>query len=51
MVAYLLTGTGLASVFVYFGIIALIGAAVAAAFTIETKNRRLEAVSADDKKK
>lgn len=50
VVAYLLTGTGLASVFVYFGVIALLGAAIAAAFTIETKNCRLEAVSAGDKR-
>lgn len=46
VVAYLLTGVGLSSVFVYFGIVALIGAAVAAGFTVETKNRSLEAASA-----
>jgi putative MFS transporter len=46
VVAYLLTGPGLSSVFLYFGIVALIGAAVAAGFTIETKNRSLEVASA-----
>jgi putative MFS transporter len=46
VVAYLLTGAGLTFVFVYFGIVALIGAAVAAGVTVETKNRSLEAVSA-----
>jgi putative MFS transporter len=46
VVAYLLTGAGLSSVFLYFGIVALIGAAIAAVFTIETKNRSLEAASA-----
>lgn len=47
VVAYLLTGVGLNAVFAYFGVIAAIGAAVAAAYTVETKNRTLEAVSAD----
>jgi putative MFS transporter len=46
VVAYLLTGPGLAAVFAYFGVVALIGAAVAAGFTVETKNLSLEAVSA-----
>jgi putative MFS transporter len=46
VVAYLLTGTGLNSVFLYFGIVALIGAAIAAVFTVETKNRSLEEASA-----
>jgi putative MFS transporter len=47
VVAYLLTGIGLNAVFAYFGVIAVIGAAVAAAYTVETKNRTLETVSAD----
>ena len=46
VVAYLLTGPGLTAVFAYFGVVALIGAAVAAGFTVETKNLSLEAVSA-----
>jgi len=46
VVAYLLTGVGLNSVFAYFGVVALIGAAVAAGFTVETKNRSLEVASA-----
>jgi putative MFS transporter len=46
VVAYLLTGAGLASVFAYFGVVALIGAAVAAGSTVETKNLSLETVSA-----
>jgi MFS transporter, putative metabolite:H+ symporter len=46
VVAYLLTGAGLTFVFLYFGVVALIGAAVATAFTVETKNRSLETVSA-----
>ena len=33
--------------FPYFGVLAIIGAAIAAAYTVETKNRTLEAVSAD----
>jgi hypothetical protein len=41
-----LTGPGLTAVFAYFGVVALIGAAVAAGFTVETKNLSLEAVSA-----
>jgi hypothetical protein len=39
--AYLLIGPGLASIFFYFGIVALIGAAVAAGWTMETTNRLL----------
>jgi putative MFS transporter len=46
VVAYILTGPGLNWVFAYFGIVALIGGAVAAGFTVETKNLSLEAVSA-----
>jgi putative MFS transporter len=46
VVAYLLTGSGLVAVFSYFGVVALIGAAVAAGFTVETKEQSLEAASA-----
>jgi putative MFS transporter len=46
VVAYLLTGSGLVAVFSYFGVIALIGAAVAARFTVETKEQSLETASA-----
>jgi putative MFS transporter len=46
VVAYLLTGSGLIAVFSYFGVIALIGAAVAAGFTVETKEQSLEMASA-----
>jgi MFS transporter, putative metabolite:H+ symporter len=46
VVAYLLTGSGLSAVFSYFGVIALIGAAVAAGYTVETKEQPLETASA-----
>jgi putative MFS transporter len=46
VVAYLLTGSGLVAVFSYFGVVALIGAAVAAGFTVETKEQSLETASA-----
>ncbi len=46
VVAYLLTGPGLTAVFSYFGVIAIIGAAVAARFTVETKEQPLESASA-----
>jgi putative MFS transporter len=46
VVAYLLIGPGLASIFLYFGVVALIGAAVAAGWTVETSNRPLEVASA-----
>jgi MFS transporter, putative metabolite:H+ symporter len=46
VVAYLLTGSGLTAVFTYFGVIALVGAAIAAAYTVETKEQPLETVSA-----
>jgi putative MFS transporter len=46
VVAYLLTGSGLIAVFSYFGVIALIGAAIAAGFTVETKEQSLEMASA-----
>jgi MFS transporter, putative metabolite:H+ symporter len=46
VVAYLLTGSGLTAVFSYFGVIALVGAAIAAAYTVETKEQPLETVSA-----
>jgi putative MFS transporter len=45
VVAYLLTGSGLTAVFSYFGVIALIGAAIAAGYTVETKEQPLETVS------
>ena len=48
VVAYLLTGVGLDSVFAYFGIVALIGAAIAARYTVETMNRPLEVVSSGE---
>jgi putative MFS transporter len=46
VVAYLLTGSGLTAVFSYFGVIALVGAAIAAAYTVETKEQPLETASA-----
>ena len=46
VIGYLLTGVGLNSVFAYFGVVAVIGAAAAAGFTVETKNRSLELASA-----
>jgi MFS transporter, putative metabolite:H+ symporter len=46
VVAYLLIGSGLVAVFAYFGIIAIIGAAIAAGFTVETKEQSLETASA-----
>jgi MFS transporter, putative metabolite:H+ symporter len=46
VVAYLLTGSGLIAVFSYFGVIALFGAAIAAGFTVETKEQSLEMASA-----
>lgn len=46
VVAYLLVGSGLTAVFSYFGVIALIGAAVAAGYTVETKEQPLETASA-----
>jgi putative MFS transporter len=46
VVAYLLTGPGLTAVFSYFGVIAIVGAAVAARFTVETKEQPLESASA-----
>jgi MFS transporter, putative metabolite:H+ symporter len=46
VVAYLLVGSGLTAVFSYFGVIALIGAAVAAGYTVETKELPLEKASA-----
>jgi putative MFS transporter len=45
VVAALLTRGGLNWVFVYFGVVALIGAAVASRFTVDTAQRSLEAVS------
>jgi putative MFS transporter len=45
VVAALLTHGGLNWVFVYFGVVALIGAAVATRFTVDTAQRSLEAVS------
>jgi putative MFS transporter len=45
VVAALLTHGGLNWVFVYFGVVALIGAAVAMRFTVDTAQRSLEAVS------
>jgi MFS transporter, putative metabolite:H+ symporter len=46
VVAYLLVGSGLTAVFSYFGVVALIGAAVAAGYTVETKEQPLETASA-----
>lgn len=46
VVAYLLVGSGLTAVFTYFGVVALIGAAVAAGYTVETKEQPLETASA-----
>jgi MFS transporter, putative metabolite:H+ symporter len=46
VVAYLLVSSGLTAVFSYFGVIALIGAAVAAGYTVETKEQPLETASA-----
>jgi MFS transporter, putative metabolite:H+ symporter len=46
VVAYLLTTSGLTAVFSYFGVIAVVGAAIAAGYTIETKEQPLETVSA-----
>jgi putative MFS transporter len=46
VVAYLLTGSGLVAVFAYFGTIAIVGAAIAARFTVETKEQSLETASA-----
>jgi putative MFS transporter len=46
VVAYLLTGSGLTAVFSYFGVIAVIGAAIAAGYTVETKEQPLETASA-----
>jgi putative MFS transporter len=46
VVAYLLTGSGLTAVFGYFGVIAVIGAAIAAAYTVETMEQPLETASA-----
>lgn len=45
VVAYLLVGSGLTAVFSYFGVIAVIGAAVAAGYTVETKEQPLETAS------
>jgi putative MFS transporter len=46
VVAYLLTGSGLTAVFSYFGVIAVVGAAIAAGYTVETKEQPLETASA-----
>ncbi len=46
VVAYLLTGSGLTAVFSYFGVIAVVGAVVAAGYTVETKEQPLETASA-----
>ena len=46
VVAYLLTTSGLTAVFSYFGVIAVVGAAIAAGYTVETKEQPLETASA-----